>query len=117
MRYKIRPARHAAEIVSSIRKNYYESIAKYKVIQYEYELILKLFPEIKAYIDDEETIVQMAQYSSLNDLNDRIDRVRYWIRDEEYKSLSEIERNQLALDRYKNRKKASGKLESSMNYT
>ena len=106
LRYKIRPARHAADIVSSIRKNYYESIAKYKVIQYEYELILKLFPEIKAYIDDEETIVQMAQYSSLNDLNDRIDRVRYWIRDEEYKSLSEIERNQLALDRYKNRKKS-----------
>lgn len=105
LRYKPRPARHAADIVSAIKNSYYQSLEKYKVIQYEYEFILKLFPEIKTYIDVEESIVQMAQFSSIKEVNDNIDRVRLWINDEEYKQLSVDERNQLALDKYKNRKK------------
>lgn len=114
LRYKPRPARHAADVVSSIRNNYYQSIAKYKVIQYEYEFILKLFPEIKAYVDDEESIVQIAQYSSVDDLNDSFDRVKNWLEDKEYKSLPVNDRNQLALDRYKQRKK--GKWEIGIEY-
>lgn len=114
LRYKPRPARHAADVVSSIRNNYYQSIAKYKVIQYEYEFILKLFPEIKAYVDDEESIVQIAQYSSVDDLNDSFDRVKNWLEDKEYRSLPVNDRNQLALDRYKQRKK--GKWEIGIEY-
>lgn len=106
LRYKPKPAQHAATKISIIRNDFYRSISKYKVIQYEYELILKLFPEIKIYIDDEESIVQLAKYSSLDELNDNIDRVKYWLKNEEYKTLSENERNQLALDRYKQRKKS-----------
>lgn len=114
LRYKPRPARSAADTVSAIRKIYRDSLAKYKVIQYEYEFILKLFPEIKTYVDDEESIIQIAQYTSLDELNDRHDRSRDWLNDDEYRSLPVNERNQLALDRYKQRKK--GKWEIGIEY-
>ena len=73
---------------------------------YKYEFLLSVFPELKESFDDESTLIHIKDtYSNLDDYNDNRDHVHDWLSDSEYRSMSVDERNQLALDRYKKRKK------------
>lgn len=105
--YKPRPARKSAEVVRSIKKSFKMVVKELEIVKKKNEFLLNLFPEIKTYFDDEESLVQIAQYQSFDDFNENVDRVRLWLSPEEYSKLSVDERNQLALDKYKKRPKSN----------
>ena len=107
MRHKSNPAYRAADKVRELRMKLKESLYESKQILYKYEFLLSLFPELRLYIDDDETLIHLSEYSSLDDFNDERDKVIDWIGEEAYNSLSVNERNQLALDRYKEREKSN----------
>ncbi len=103
-----RRAHTAAETVSSI-KNQKRAIAKqlafYRIRVSYYE---RMFPFLCDQLDEEKSMVPQESISS-NSMNkaDLSDEAGRWLSPEEYERLSEIERNQLALDRYKSRVKTN----------
>jgi hypothetical protein len=107
LRNKSRPAYTAAEIVSQLKKKTHAYIADYKSMLYKYEFLLSTFPELKRYVDDEEALLSLSKVDNYNEFKENRDCCRDYLTDEEYKSLSVIERNQLALDRYKKRPKSN----------
>lgn len=74
---------------------------------YKYEFLLSVFPELKRYIEDEEALMSLSNADDYSDFKEKRDCSRDYLSDDEYKSLSEVERNQLALDRYKKRPKSN----------
>lgn len=74
---------------------------------YKYEFLLKTFPELKKYVDDEEALQSLDKVSSYKELTENTDRAKEYLSDEEWKKLSIDERNQLALDRYKKQPKSN----------
>lgn len=108
LRYKSHPAVSAANKVKEIRDIYRASLFESKQMLYKYEFLLNVFPELRDSFEDEEALIHIKdQYATLDDYNDNRDRTRDWLTDEEYRKLSVDERNQLALDRYKSRKKSN----------
>lgn len=101
LRYKKHPAITAAEEVKTLRCKTHDYIAKYKEMLYKYEFLLKTFPELQRYVDDEEALQSLDKSKSYTELTENTDHVRDYLSDEEYKKLGVDERNQLALDRYK----------------
>lgn len=110
LRYKVHPARAAADKVNEIKNIMYQNVEVCKQMTYKYELLLTTFPELKSYVDDEEALIHLTDYSTMTDFNDNHDRVRDWVSKEDYISMSVDERNQLALDRYKKRAKSNWEL-------
>lgn len=104
-RYKPHPARKKADDVASLKKIMAETLANYKHIKYKYDFLLSVFPELKSYMDEDSSLIHMAEYNDYNSFENERDRVRDWMSDEEYSRLSVTERNQLALDKYKARSK------------
>lgn len=105
MRSKKNPAYTSAEIVKNLRIKSREYLSLYKQMEYKYKYLLDVFPELKTYVDDEESLLHLADCNNLEDFEGNRDKVHDWVPDEEYSRLSEDERNQLALDRYKIRGK------------
>ncbi len=93
------------EVIRSLKKQTKEAIENYKSMQYKYQFLLSVFPELSDYIDDDEDLIQMSKYYNIDEFNEDRDKVREWLNVYEYEKLSESERNQLALDRYMNRNK------------
>ncbi len=107
LKYKPRPARKSAMVVSEMRKEAKEFEAKYKCMLYKYEFLLAAFPELKRYVDDEEALQSLDKEKNYEDFKNNIDNSKDYLSDEEWVKLSETERNQLALDRYNKRKKSN----------
>lgn len=107
LRYKPRPAITAAEKIKEIRERCAKQLAEYCTYKYKLQFILSVFPELNPYIQDEDALRHLTDFSSLDDFQDQYDRVRDWLNDEEYNSLTIDERNQLALNRYNKRKKSN----------
>lgn len=107
MRYKERPAIAAAKIVSQLREKTRKHIEDYKNMLYRYEFMLSSFPEIKQYIENDEELLNIAEYVSYSDLQDNRDRSRDYLSEDEWKKLTVTQRNQLALDRYVQKRKKS----------
>lgn len=105
---KKHPAKRATvnEVKKEIKAKAREYRLQYKEMLYKYEALIKAFPEIQRYVDEEE-IRNIAEYTSYSDYEDGRDRVRDFLSDEEWKKLTVTEKNQLALDRYIERRKAS----------
>ena len=103
MRNKRPAANTSAEIVKELRIKSREYLLQYKQMEYKFKYLLDVFPELKSYIDDEESLLHLSDYKDYEEFTDNYDRVRDWVPDEEYNNMTENERNQLALDRYKNR--------------
>lgn len=61
---------------------------------------MKIYPELSIFIEDDESINEMAMYESISSLQDDYDKVRDYISKEEYLKLDECQRGQLALERY-----------------
>jgi hypothetical protein len=114
LKFKQHPAYKAAETVSELKRHTRAYIEQYKEMDYKYNFLLSVFPELKKYVDDEEELLHLSDFKGYDDFSDNRDRVEDWITPEEYNRLSVNERNQLALDRYKMRNKS--KWEIGMEY-
>ena len=110
LRYKSHPASKAADDVKRLRCTTKEYISQYKEMLYKYEFLLKTFPELQKYVDDEEALQSLEKVNSYTELTENTDHARDFLSDEEWKKLSTDERNQLALDRYKQRPKSNWKI-------
>lgn len=97
---KKHPARKEALRIRELRKETKTIIQRSKILEYRYEYLFRLFPDLELYVDDIESIRELSGLSNLDELEERVDRTRHYLSLDEYNSLSEIERNQLALDRY-----------------
>jgi hypothetical protein len=97
---KPHPAYYEAIRIQELKKETQLYVEQFKHMQYKYEMLFQLFPELTSYIDDYETIKSLEEIKSLKIFKDDFDRVHFYLSNEEYKNLSENERNQLALDNY-----------------
>lgn len=94
------PAARASEEVKAMRSKVNEIICNSKALEYRLQFIEKIFPEIHQYLESDEDLLAITEYSSYQELEDNQDRSKNYLTDEEYRSLSSAQRNQLALDRY-----------------
>lgn len=101
-----RTAMKSAEIVSELKKETKSYIEQYKVMLYKYEALLCLFPELKSYVDDIETIKELSSYKNIDSFKEEYDKVIDYISKEEYNRLNDDERDQLALNNYIKGKKS-----------
>lgn len=102
---KPHPAFKASEIVktaNAIKRVAVEEAKKYEYLIEYYETLFPFLLEVKGELLDE-----IASKEILKDYTEeeRYDRVTWYVTKEEYRKLSVIEKNQLALDRYWQRRK------------
>ncbi|GAB1404465.1 hypothetical protein MASR1M74_16440 [Lentimicrobium sp.] len=95
--------------ITELKKRTKEHIEKYRLLEYKYEYLLSIFPELEIFTD---SIASLKEFNkefneNINELQIDFDRTRYYLSKEEYLKLSEEERNQLALDRYINGRKTN----------
>lgn len=102
LRYKKRPALKAADQVKEISREKRELVQKNKELEYQLQFYESLFP----WLEEFKTIPAPEAVEYVHSTDSDYDRVRSWISPEEYATLSSAQKNQLALDRYKNRKKS-----------
>ena len=107
LRNKLHPAQKAADTVSYLKKNARRAIMESKEMEYKYLFLLDAFPELKQYVEDEESLVHLSDFNNYGDFVEDRDRVLDWISQDEYHRLTVNERNQLALDKYKRRHKTN----------
>jgi len=107
LKYKKHPAYKAAENVKIIKNEKKILVKENKIISYKINYYEKLFPWLSELIaDDEDDEMPVRIEDGIRD-DDNQDRVKNFLTAEEYKSLSSVERNQMALDRYlRNRNKS-----------
>ena len=104
-RTKPHPAIKRAEEIKELREKTRTHIREFKEMKFKYLFLLDAFPELKQYVDDAEALAHLADYKDFEDFKNERDEVFDWVSPEEYRNMSEVKRNQLALDRYKNRPK------------
>ncbi|MBD5314677.1 MAG: hypothetical protein HDS08_00705 [Bacteroides sp.] len=100
MKYKRHPAYKAAEEIKRLRKIFSEVNKKAVEIEYKYQYILSLIPELEEYIDNDESLLSISDSIKDSNIDDLRDKRTDYLSKEEYARLSEDERSQLALDRY-----------------
>lgn len=110
LRKKRNPAIKASDAVKLMKEETKGFIVQYKEMLYKFEFLLKTFPELQKYVDDEEALQSLERTSSYSELTENTDHARDYLSDEEWRKLSVDERNQLALDRYKKRQKSNWKI-------
>lgn len=103
---KKHPAYQEAQRIRELKGETKEIIQKNKMLQYKYEFLFQLFPDLELYIDDVEFLSELSNLNNLEEIEDATDRTRHYLSREEYENLSENERNQQALDRYVKRQKS-----------
>lgn len=106
LRRKKRPAIKTAEKLAKISKE--KRIAEkkqrtYKYIIEFYESLFPWLPDLREIEDDDIIRIDKTDEKS----EDSSDRTKNWLLPEEYKQLSTPKKNQLALDRYRQRKKSN----------
>lgn len=101
LRTKKHPAIKKSLEVKKLKEETRNIICNLKEMKYKYQFLLEAFPELKKYVDDAESLKHLADYKDFNEFKEERDEVLDWISLEEYKMMSEDDRNQLALDRYK----------------
>ena len=88
---------HKVQSIREIRKVAQEMVEKNYNAKYQLAYLLNIFPTLE---DVLETEYEQLPVISLQDLSE-YDKTRDWLSKEEYQNLDSVERNQLALDRYK----------------
>jgi len=101
-----REAKKAAETVRELKKETRLFIEQNKIMLYKYESLLSLFPELKDYVDDIDTIKELSNFKDIENLKEEYDRVADYISKDEYQRMSVDARNQLALNNYIKGKKS-----------
>lgn len=98
-----RPALKAAEEVKKIAGEKRKLLKENRQLQYQLDFYEKLFPwleEFKEIPSEEAVSYAIGNYGS------EYDAIKKWLSPEEYEKLSTVQKYQLALDRWKNRKKS-----------
>lgn len=83
--------------IRDIRKAAKEMAERNLEAKYQLQYLLELFPNLQDVIETDYKQLPLVKIEDLSDY----DAARDWLSKEEYQSLSTVERNQLALDRYK----------------
>lgn len=108
LREKIHPANTTADkIEQELRKKIREVTYEAKVLQYRWKFLISIYPEMEHYVNEDESLISMAEYESMASFNNNRDRAHDYLSDEEYNSLSDVEKYQLSLNRYKERPRAN----------
>lgn len=97
-----RSQERAKKVISirQIRKETRDAISKSKEAQYQLEYAIRMFPGLEDFLQTDYRELQEMDLSEIGD--EGHDRTRNYLTKEEYTQLSTAERNQLALDRYRN---------------
>lgn len=103
----MREGSSTAEVLKRLRQEKREDVARYKEMLYKWEFLLNVFPELGKYVDDDQELLDLADYEDVDDFQQNYDRVKDYVSDEEYRNLSADERNQRALDNWRRRRKPS----------
>lgn len=99
---KSHPAKTAAENVKLCKARIKELESENKELAYKYEYLTEIFPELREYFLDEEALLQIKSNGSWTSFLEDYDHARDYLQKEEWESLSRIERNKIALDRWIN---------------
>jgi hypothetical protein len=97
---KKHPAYTEAKRIRELKIETKEIIQKSKLMQYKYEYLFKLFPDLELYADNLNAIKELGNFSDIDEMEENIDRTRHYLSKEEWEKLGVDERNQLALKRY-----------------
>jgi hypothetical protein len=89
-----------SNIVDELRERTRYYVQQCKKMQYKYDMLLRVYPGMKSYIDNELEQTCMMQAVAYMDATDHHDRAHDYLNDEEWGRLSAADRCQLALDRY-----------------
>mgnify|MGYP002762050043 FL=1 len=84
---------HALKHVHEYVGKNVEELAELFKYQYKFEYLLSIYPELRAYKNDDAYINYMHE-------EEKRCNIKNWLTDEEYNHLSEVGREQLAVDRY-----------------
>lgn len=105
--YKPHPARKASEHVREISLRRRRAEKLHRVLKYKLRYYENLFPWLVDFSqEDVDDLIEMIMTpKALNEAESDIDPVEKWVTAGEYKKLSVVERNQLALNRYWSKKK------------
>ena len=104
LKEKVRPARSLAnEIEQKLKTEIREYAFEAKNLRYRWDFLLKIFPDIRQYLDEDESLISLAEFKGISDFNEGRDRARDYLSDEEWNCLSTLEKYQRALDNYKAR--------------
>lgn len=105
LRSKSRPAKKAADELTRIAKEKKILIAKSKSLEYQLEYFEALFPWLEEF--KELPPIDGAKYihDTESNADNEYEILKKWLSPEEYSKLSATQKYQLALDRYRNRKK------------
>lgn len=90
---KTRPAFKEAKRINELKIKTKEILTEYKTYQYQLKYLIQLYPELDDVLDAEFSDITNVDYKEH-------DPTRDWMTKEEWKSLSDSQKNQLALDRY-----------------
>ena len=108
LRRKKRPAKKAADSISILAKEKKELIAQNKMLEHQLRYLEAIFPWLEEFEDaNPYDIYNCISMSDSQDIySDEYKSVlKNWLSPDEYNRLDNSEKYQLALDRYKNRKK------------
>lgn len=103
LKTKAHPAHKKAQDVRELKQKTKEYIKEYKLMRYEYDMLFSLFPELENYLE----YYSAEKAETIEEVKENYDYVQSWISKDEYSSLDENTRNQLALDRYIESRKKS----------
>lgn len=100
LKHKPHPAAKRAEEIKSMGEKANKYLRQYKEMQYKYEYLLKSFPEIEAYIENDGDLIEVCEKYTYSEIEEHRDRRRDYLTKEEWNTLSSWEKSQLSLDRY-----------------
>lgn len=107
LKYKRHPARSASEEVKKMCDKTKEYIQDYYEMAYQFEYLLSVFPELEKYVNNDEAMKSLVKYEDFEDFKVNVDRSSEYLSNDEWNNLTVVERNQLALDRYKRKVKSN----------
>ena len=99
---KRHPARKAAETVKEYGKKNRQLMQRCKELEYQLAFLENLFPWLEEF--KEIPVAEALSYKNSESNTNEYDRLKNWLSPSEYQNLSNCEKYQLALDRYKKRK-------------
>lgn len=105
MEFKSHPARKSADTVRNIAQARRNTEKHWRVLNYQINYYESLFPWLTEF-KDEEIDDLILQINKDNENVDNEDPAKRWLTTAEYSSLSPSERNQIALNRYWQKKKS-----------
>lgn len=106
LRYKPHPSPTSADKIRELRGIFKEEIENLKSQLYRYEFIIQVFPELKEYIANDEAALSLSK-QSISEFKSNYDYSKDYLSTDEWNKLSDEAKWQLALDRYKERRRSN----------